>query len=256
MNGNDREENRIEAMLRDSYGEIKPADSWAALRGRIDRRIENAKLPGVSALQGSRSIAFWRRTALALAACLLIAIGLLIYALGFVQGGRVDGPLTKPINTGLFSQAQLDQLKETFSNVRQLFEEQSAWIVVGSGNDAEIGVEQIGRTWDASKIVVVRLAVNLEKENTAPRFFDVVTFPNQRADFQLPLADSSPVKVSLRPLVKDKALAVEIRAQVNGRAKSETTTTVDDNVFTSLVRLPSDGDWVTINGIARSVSSI
>jgi hypothetical protein len=100
------------------------------------------------------------------------------------------------------------------------------------------------------------LAVNFEKENTAPRFFDVVTFPNQRADFQLPLADSSPIKVSLRPLVKDKAVAVEIQAQVNSRAKSESTTVVDDDAFTSLVRLPSGGDWVTITGIAQSVSNI
>jgi hypothetical protein len=210
----------------------------------------------VSAIQVNRGIVFWRRTAVALAACLLITIGLLIYTLGFVRSGRVNGGLAEPIDSGLFSQAQLDQLRETFSNVRQLFEKQSAWIVVGSGNDAEIGVEQIGRTWDTSKIVVVRLAVNFEKENTAPRFFDVVTFPNQRADFQLPLADSSPIKVSLRPLVKDKAVAVEIKAQVNGRAKSESTTAVDDDTFTSLVRLPSDGDWVTITGIAQSVSNI
>jgi hypothetical protein len=256
MNGNDREDNRIEAILKDAYGEIEPTDSWAALRGRIDRRMESAKLPSVSAVQVTGSIAFWRRTALALAACLLITIGLLVYTLGFVLGGRVNGPLTEPINSGLFNQTQVVQLKDAFSNVRELFEQQSAWIMVGSGNDAEIGVEQIGRTWDTSKIVVVRLAVNFEKENTAPRFFDVVTFPNQRADFQLALADSSTVRVSLRPLLKNNAIAVEINAQVNGRAKSESTTAVDHEAFTSLVRLPSDGDWVTINGIAQSVSSI
>jgi len=252
MGRDNRQEEAIDAILKDAYREIEPADSWAALRGRIGRTINGAKLPSVSAVQLEQRIAFWRRAALASAACLLVTAGLLVYTLGLMQGGR----LTAPINEGLFSQAQLVQLKDAFSNVRELFEQQSTWIMLGSGNNAEIGLDPAGAAPNAGDIVVVRLAVNFEKQDAAPSFFDVVTFPSQRADFQLPLADSPPIRVSLRPLLKDDAIAVEINAQADGRAKSENTTPVDDEAFTSLVRLPCDGDWVTINGIAQSVSSI
>lgn len=258
MNTNEKKHKAVDAILKNAHREIEPPDSWEALRARIDRRMESGKLSSVLAAQLDRRIAFWRRTAFAMAACLLVTTGLLIYVIGLAQGGKAFRQRqTATANQGLFSQAELSDLSRTFSNVRQLFGRQLPWIMVGSGTDAEIGVDQMVRPADAGKIIIVRLAVNLEKGIATRRYFDVVTFPSQKADFQLPVGDASVMDVSLRPILKnDGIIAVEINAKVGGGSESQSIATVVDDRFTSLVRLRADGEWVNIDGIGQSMSDM
>lgn len=259
MNTNKKNDNIIDAILKDAHGEIEPPDSWQTLRTRIDRKINSGELRLPQATQFSKDVAFWRRIALSLAACLLITLGLLIYTIGFAQ--RTKGHWQRPLtgtNQGLLSQAQLKQLSTIFSYVRQLFGQHSPWIVVGSGDDAEIGVDgQIARTADTSKVVIVRLVVNLEKQNAKSQYFDIVTFSNQQASFQVLLADASVMDVSLKPILRnDGTIAVEINAQVDSGSQASGSSIVADNVFTSLVRMRANGDWVNIDAVAQSMPNI
>jgi hypothetical protein len=255
MNTDAKRDNAVDAMLKQAYHETKPPDSWEALRVRIDRKVDLAES---SAVRLDRTVVFWRRTALAMAACFVLAAGLLIYITVFTSsniGSRQRQPVTA--KRALFDQAQLDQLSKTFSNVRQLFGQQLPWIMVGSGNDAEIGVDQMVGVADTSKVVIVRLAVNSDSQNTVNQYFDIVTFSNQQVNCQLPLTDAPPIDVSLRPVLEnDGIVAVEISAKVSGDSESKTRTAVLDNAFTSLVRLRANGGWVGIDGVAYSMSNI
>jgi len=258
MNANKKNDDIIDAILKDAHREIEPPDSWEALRTRIDHRMNSRELSSVPSAELSQSVVFWRRMALAMAACFLLTAGLLIYAIGFVQRGEDSRwQRAAATNQGLFSQAQLNQLMKTFSNVRELFGQQSPWIMVGSGSNAEIGIDEIVRTADTSKVVAVRLVLNSETQNAGRRYFDIVTFSNQWVSCQLPMADASVVDVSLKPtLEKDGMVALEINAQVNGSSVSKSITTVADDTFTSLVRLRANGYWVNIDAIAQSMSNI
>lgn len=255
MGTNKKYDDLVDAVLQDAYGGIEPPDSWEALRARIDRRMDS--VPSIPAAQLSRSVVFWRRVAFAMAACFLISVGLLIYMVGVSHGTRGHWRRHGVPNQGLFSQAQLNQLSKTFSNVRELFGQQLPWIIVGSGNDAEIGVAQIVPAADMPKVVIVRLALSLEKQTAKQQYFDIVTFSNQQAKFRLPLIGTSPIDVSLKPTLKnDGAVMVEINAQFNGSSEAKSTATVVDDTFTSLVRLRAKDDWVNIAGIGRSMSNI
>jgi hypothetical protein len=255
MNPNEKNDSAIDAILTHCHREIEPPDSWQALRTRINRQMESEKS---SFIRLGERVIFWRRMALAMAACLFLTATLLIYIIVLAAGDTdLSNRRTATTMQGLFSQAQLNQLMKTFSNVRELFGEQLPWMVVGSTNDAEIGVDQTPRTADSSRIVVVRLAVNLDKPNATRRYFDIVTFPNQQVTFQMPMVDAPAVNILLKPILKNNsAVAVEINAKVNGDSDVKSITTVDDSEFASLVRLRANGEWVNIDGIGQSMPNI
>lgn len=258
MNADKKDDDIVDAILKDAHREIEPPDSWDALRTRIDYRIKSRKPSSLPLTQLNGSVVFWRRMALVMAACFLLAAGLLIYTIGFVQHTEDSkGRRVAVTNQGLFSQTQLNQLMKTFSNVRELFGQQSPWIMVGSGSNAEIGIDEIARTADTSNVVAVRLALNPETEDAGRRYFDIVTFSNQRINCQLPMADASGIDISLRPtLENDGIVALEIDARVNGTSVSRSATTVANDVFTSLVRLRANGHWVNIDAVAQLMSNI
>lgn len=258
MNANKKNDDIIDAILKDTHREIEPPDSWEALRTRIDKRINSGKSSSLPSAQLDRSVVFWRRIALAMAACFLLTAGLLVYVIGFVQHDKnFRWQQATVTNQGLFSPAQLNQLNKTFSNVRQLFRQQSPWIMVGAGNDAEIGVDEMVRTADTSKVIVVRLALNLEKQSAGHRYFDVVTFSDQLVNCQLPLVETLAIDISLKPILKkDGIIVLEINAGVGGGSESKSVANLVDDTFTSLVRLRANGEWVNIDGIAQSMSSI
>jgi len=253
MSGNDKKDNVIDAIVKDTREEIGPVDSWQALRVRIDQRIAGRDV-SFAVRQGRESAIFWRRAALAMAACFVVAAAALVYTIGFIRGGRE----ATAGNEGLFSDAQLGRLQETFSNVRELFGQQLPWIVVGAGAEAEIGIAPAIATADSGKVIIVRLAVSSQKAQGRQRYFDVVTFSDLAATCRLPVAeDGSAVNVFLKPVLgNDGTITVETKVAVNGSSEARSTTTVVDDAFTSLVRLPVDGDWIKIEGIGQSLASI
>jgi len=86
MNTNAKKDELIDVILKDAHSQIQPPDSWEALRGRIDDRIYGGYMPSISITRLGKDAAFWRRTALAMAACLVITSALLIYILSYSGG--------------------------------------------------------------------------------------------------------------------------------------------------------------------------
>jgi len=131
-------------------------------------------------------------------------------------------------------------------------------MVVDSGGEGEIGVDnQTTETAVTNKVIVVRLAVNVENQKATPRYLDVVTFSDQQVSFRTPLADDLAIDVSLKPMLTNVGkIVVEINARLDDGSLAGGIMTVADNVFTSLVRLRSNSSWVNIDAVARSASNI
>jgi hypothetical protein len=119
MNENDQAGNEsMDRLLRQAYQKVDPADSWQGLRRRIDGRLER---------QSRRSsVRLWRRTALALAACLAVTLGLLIHLL--VQAGRAGGPADPSAiaRAPLLEQGQLNRLTAIFEQIHEMFADQAS----------------------------------------------------------------------------------------------------------------------------------
>ena len=255
MKTNDKNDSSFNEILKDAHNETNPPDSWQALRARINDSIDSRQFVSVPTM---RNIAFWRRLAFGMAACFLITGGILLYFLGVHYGmqeyeqrqiGTVDNPL---------DQADMNRLIFAFSQVRQLFGQQSQWIMIGSGDSAQMGVaDKMVSGSDSSKIIIVRLAVILDDMGLPRQYYDVVTFPNQPANFQLPIASTSSIDISLTPILRDNGgIEIEINAEADGRSQANSVSTLLDDRFTRLVRMRANGNWVNIEGTGKSVSEI
>lgn len=253
MSANDRQDDILRQDLRDAHETIEPKDSWDSLRTRIDAELDGRRLSPVQTAQTRRSTVLWRRMALAMAACLLVTSGLLIYMV--ISSGDASEP--RNMNSGLLSKAQMEQLSTTFAHVRQLFGENSPWIVVGSGDDAEIGVANKVATKNGEKVLIIRLAISTEQKDAKPRYFDIVAFSNQRANFEIPMADASVVNVSLKPFLSDGGVvSVEINANINGGLVAANVETIANKAFTSLLQMQANGKQVNISAAGQLMPSI
>jgi hypothetical protein len=251
MNTENNYDNTIGQILRDANNEISPPDSWEALRGRIDQRITN------KATITLRSMIFWRRTAIGMAACLLITLGILSYSFVNNHGIRINDPQAVAVSNNLLNQTELNRLSLTFSQVRQLFQENSQWIMVGSGTDTQMGITDKSASEIDNKVIVIRLAVNLDSGKSKLQYFDVVMFPNQQANLQLPLANTHVINVSLKPIIRnDGMIEAAINARADGTSEVKSVGTMVDNSFTSLVRMRVNGGWVYIDGTGQSMQTV
>lgn len=255
MNSNDKNDSSFNEILKDAHNETKPPDSWQALRARLDDSIDSKQFVSVPTM---RNIAFWRRLAFSMAACFLITGGILLYFLGVHYGmqgyeQRQTGTVNNPLD-----QADLNRLIFAFSQVRQLFGQQSQWIMIGSGDSTQMGVaDKMVSGSDSSKIIIVRLAVIPDDVGLTRQYYDVVTFPNQPANFQLPIASTSGIDISLTPILRDNGgIEIEINAEADGRSQANSVSTLLDDKFTRLVRMRANGNWVNIEGTGKSVSEI
>ena len=258
MNTRNENDKMIDEILKEVQKEIEPPDTWQSLRSRIDHRIASGDLTSVSS-SGIGSVTFWRRLAFSMAACFMITVGLLIYFIGFHDGVRkYQQQYATTVNNNLLNPTEINSLKLAFEQVRQLFGQQTQWIMIGSGNSTQMGIaNKIPLGVENRNIIVVRLAVDYDSKGMQRRYFDVVTFSNQQVDFQLPLADASAIDVSLVPILKnDGKIAVNINAQVNGSSRAKGIATVTEEAFTSLVRMRANGSWINIDAIGQQMSSI
>ena len=260
MSTKDNNDNIIDSILKDTHSEIEPTDSWQALRARIDRRIDGEGLSSASAAGMMKNIVFWRRLAFGMAACFLLAVGVLIYFLGLNYSLREykQKQLVATASDNLLNQTEINRLRFAFSQIRQLFGKQSQWMMIGSGNSTQIGLvgemTPIVRNRD---VVVVRLALNIGDVEAPRQYFDVVVFSNQEANFQLPVAYASAIDVSLKPVLRnDGTIEVEINAQADGVSKAGSISIVADDTFTSLIRMRANGNWVEIDGVGQLMSNI
>ena len=255
MNTNDKNDNAINEILKEAHNGIEPPDSWQRLRDRIDDRINSKEFVSTPTM---RNATFWRRLAFGMAACFLVTAGILLYFLGVHYGAQEYQQQQIAATNNLLSQADLNRLSFAFSQVRQLFGQQSQWIMVGSGDNTQMGIaNKMISGADSSKIIIVRLAVNLDDVGSPRQYFDVVTFSNQQTTFQLPIAGTSAIDISLTPILRDNGrIEVIVNAQADGRSQANSISTILDDRFTSLVRMRANGKWVKIDGMGQSVSEI
>jgi len=259
MSTDERNNNNVDVILKDAHREIAPCDSWEAMRARINRRLDSRELSSAPSAPFSKRVAFWRRTALAMAACFLITAGTLIYFLGSnrAKKHRREQPIAA-VNNNLFDQAQLERLSFAFSQVRQLFGRQSGWIMIGSDNNAEVGlVDKTSSVTDTDKIVVVRLAVTVGNGEKRRQYYDLVMLPSQQANLRLSLANASTLNVALRPILKqDGSIIVESNTEIDDGSRDYSVSTLTGNAFTSLATILTNGNQIYVEGIGQSMSSI
>lgn len=256
MNAQEKKDDLIKAVLEETHNAIQPQDSWEALKSRIEKRIFYGRMPSVIFTRLSGNAVFWRRLALALAACLVLMTGLFIYVLNDSQNNRQEQ--IKLAGEGLINPMQAEQLSSAFAQVRELFGTHCPWMVIGSGGEGEIGVSnQTVQTADSNKIIIMRLAVNVEGQEIPRRYFDVVTFSNRQVSFNMSIAESSNIGVSIRPVINtDGKIVVEIDADLDSGKKTSDTVTVVDDKFTSLVRIKSGSNRVDIDAVGKVMSNI
>ncbi|MBN2589277.1 MAG: hypothetical protein JXA96_05420 [Sedimentisphaerales bacterium] len=246
------EKDKINNILKEANEEIQPRDSWQALRSRIDKKIESGQTDTGLVTKLNGHVAFWRRTALAAAACLVFTSALLIYV---AFNSKNENNFDKH---NLLAQNQLQQLSEAFSQVQELFNQNCPWIVINSTGNGDIGIEnqEINLAND-KKIVVLRLALNLQDDQTAPQYFDVVAYNNQLVTFDAPVPDGSNMNITLKPVITEgNKIEVEINTRLNGSLKTNNTVTIADNSFKTLARVKTNGSWININATGQSLSNI
>lgn len=239
----------LEGVLRREYERVVPTDSWEDLRKRIDERlaIEKWRRQGV----------FWKRVALAMAACLVVSSGLLGLAwLQWRKGSTAASTQLLAASAPWLNDAQTQRLGAAFEQIRAVFADQAAWFMVDSNGGTQIGVSNgVAQAKETSPIVVIRLALQGETQAGEPRCLDVVAVLQRRVDLQIPLAEGVLVDVSLLPrLSGDGGIVLETRIQASGSAPAGGTVAVSDAPYASLARVRAGDKWVHVHAVAKFIS--
>ena len=252
---NDNEKN-IQEAVKDAYQQIEPHDSWLDLRERINSKInEKYYLNSIDKNNQWKSIIFWRRSAFVAAACFLIAMGMLVYTIWPSRSSENNQTAAKG---KLFDNVQLEALETAFSQVRKLFGNQSGWIIIGSGENTQVGIvdRASGGAVD-DKLVAVRLVINQEGENPSRQYCDIVTFSNEKTNFRLYLDNDRSIDIVMTPKIEasDK-IALEISTQIKNNPPLTNVQTIANNAYTSLAQVKVNGISLTIEGIGQPISKI
>ena len=249
-------DNLINEILKEAHEEIQPRDSWEALKSRIDKKVFDEHRSSPTVLRLRRNSVFWRRIALALAACLVITTGLLVYVLGDRQSDRRNQIISA--DKGFLSREQLGQLSVAFSHVQELFGTACPWMVIDSGGEGEIGVdERTQEAADSGRVIIIRLAINVEGRQLQRRYLDIVTLPEREANFNITVADNTDIGVSIKPFITSEGkITIVMNAETDSVSQKSDMVTVADNKFTCLTRIKSNSNWVSIDATGQLASNI
>jgi hypothetical protein len=241
----------IAEILQEVYVNTQPPDSWSALRKRIDAAILDGR--GQSHF-ARRQLVFWRRAALAMAACLVAAVGLLLYVA--VPRRLSDSPDTAA-NGGftLLTQTQTDRLVQAFSQVRGLFADQQPWLMIDSAGASQMGLtlpEGPGRREEG--LVVLRLTVQETGREGERRYADFVAYPGQQVVCTLQTAAGSNIELRLVSVLgQDGGVDIDFVARVDGDARAGRVTQVGRNAFSSFAQLRLGANSLSLGATARPI---
>ncbi len=191
-----------------------------------------------------------------MAACFMMTAGALIYVLSIEHGANIrQQQVLSTKNDMVPKQSDIDSMVNTFSQVRQLFGEQSRWIAIGSDNKSDIGLsENTLENEKTEKLIIVRLAVSCINDHAHFEYYDIITYEDQLANLNLPISRAHGMQVALRPVIKkDGTISVEINAVIDGASKSKSICTVADDCFTPLIHMRVNGDWVRIDAVGKYI---
>lgn len=243
-------------ILKDAYEQISPADSWDGLRERIGNRIAESQIN--SRRRGNQSsVRFWKGLSFAMAASFIVTAGVLVYTIGLNQGSSLNGQQTVSAYSGkLVGSDEMSMLVDAFSQVQQLFGDQSRWIVISSDNDSQVGLSESPQTdTDTQKLVIVRLALSSDNKRLQ-RYYDIVTYSDQKTKLQLPMGNATALMIDLKPVIKsDGTISVEIDANINGVSQSRSKCAIASEFYTPLLNMNVNGDWIKIDGVGLRTSA-
>jgi hypothetical protein len=229
----------MDRLLQGVYEGTQPADSWEGLRDRIEQRLDDRR--------HRQSLILWRRAALALAACLVVTLGLL----GYVWM-RAPAAAAAPLLTS----EQLVRLSTIFAQIRGMFAEQAAWFMVDSAGQTQMGLSNgAGAPNEAAPVVVLRLVLEEEGGAPKPQYWDVVALVRHPVDLRVSLQDGRTIAVSLLPeLTAEGVVTLQTHAPTEGWADSGEARKIPDARYTSLGRVRAGSRWIGLQAIAKVVS--
>ena len=242
-----RQDEMIDALLRQAHDLVEPTDSWQALRGRIDDRLRPAP--------AAREVIFWRRIALAAAACFLLTAALVSYlVLKNVGAGRSQLVLANAAPP-LLNDAQIEKLTQAFSQVRSIFDGQSPWLMIDSFGNSQLGLAEAGRgAAGMQSLIIVRLTLGDQQSDAEQPYADFVAFPRQRIDVQVRTAAGSAIELSLVPTSQDDGrIFLDLVAQGDGGERTGATVSVGGSAVESIARIRAGAGWVHLGAMARLV---
>jgi hypothetical protein len=242
-----RQDERIETVLRQTHRSVQPVDSWEALRGRIDSRLDAAT--------ATARVIFWRRIALAAAACFAVTSLLLGYVTLRHARPEAAPVVLADADPPLLDDAQIERLTQAFAQVRNMFAERSPWFMIDSLGNSQLGLSEPQQPADATqRVIVVRLALRDRESSTAGQYADLVAFPRQRVDVRMQTAQGAILELSLvSVLQEDGRVSLRVAAQSNGDAATSTSASLDARAFRPLVRLRTGARWVDLGATAQAV---
>ena len=101
------------------------------------------------------------------------------------------------------------------------------------------------------------MAINMSGQESKQRYFDIVTFSNQKISFDMSVADSSDMGISIKPMITENSkITIEINTGLDSGTQQSDIVTMTSDKFTSLARIKSDSSWININAVGRVVSNI
>lgn len=242
----------IDEILQEVYANTQPPDSWPALRERIGAAVSDRRR---RARSERRQIAFWRRAALAMAACLMVSIGLLLHR----QAPRHSGDSPDAAGTAggfaLLTQAQTDRLVQAFAQVRGLFADQHPWLMIDSAGASQMGLTlPQGPGHPEEGLVVLRLAVEETGREDGRRYADLVVFPRQEVVCTLQTAAGSTIELRLVPVLgKDGRVDIDFVARLDGQTREGRVTQVGRDAFSSLAQLRLGASSFNLGATARPI---
>jgi hypothetical protein len=242
-----RQDEMIDALLRQAHDLVGPADSWQALRSRIDDRLRPAA--------AAREVIFWRRIALAAAACLLLTATILSYlVLKNAGAGRSQSALASA-TPPLLNDAQIERLTQAFSQVRSIFDGHSPWLMIDSFGNSQLGLTEAGPgTMGMQSLIIVRLMLGAQQSDVEQPYADLVAFPQQRIDVQVRTAAGSTIAISLVPTPQeDGRISLDLVAQGDGGERTDAIVSVGGSVVQSIARVRAGAGWVHLGAMARLV---
>jgi len=242
-----RQDEIIDALLRQTHDMVEPADSWQALRRRIDDRLRP--------VAAAHDVIFWRRIALAAAACFLLTAALLSYLMLKNTGAGRSQSVLASAAPPLLNDAQVERLTQAFSQVRSIFNGQSPWLMIDSFGNSQLGLAQAGRAAAGMQsLIIVRLTLGDPQSDAEQPYADVVAFPLQRIDVQVRTAGGSAIEVSLVPTPQeDGRISLNLVAQGDGGQRTGATVSVGGSAVKSIARIRAGAGWVHLGAMARLV---
>lgn len=248
----DENERNIDELLKDLDDRTEPLDSWDGLRGRISQRIsESADSQDSNTNEHLRSLIFWRKFAIGMAACFVLVSALLFY-----EHSVNKNPISTAGNPdNLLNQNDVNALMSTFEEVSELFGNSSRWIIVGTGSKSELGlVDEFDTDNGAGKMVAIRLALKNDADQSS-QYYDILTYADQITDMPLVLANNKEIHMFITPkFARDGTVSLEMVVQGDGGQKSQAVCAVTNEAFTPVINMKDNGSGFSVFAVGRIIN--